>query len=315
MNTTRFLGMWLVDSSHESAVASRGVTKLDGVRGKKQLWRPHVRTWGLSEANLLHWRKYLWHCWNSSAPPAVIRRPPEWFGTPMVIRRPGNCAPLVPLVMSWLRVYSRAAVKLSSVERSPATKGLKTAAFVYIFENFTVGIRNCLGDPQCSQLCSQLVKNGAYLLVPASYFLWFNDVRHFKLWWFLERSHSSTNKNSHLLASKRYPAILRDTQQFSQRRDIYKWKLFGAPIFDRPPQTPSLDPPLISKIILTRFFAIVDSQTLFTLRSGTFWKGRSRKILEIWSRKFYLRLRNPDAYNWFLHMLWLTPNSTDPTLF
>jgi len=148
---------------------------------------------------------------------------------------PGELCPLVPLVMSWLRVYSRAAVKLSSVERSPVTKGLKTAAFVYIFENFTVGIRNCLGDPQCSQLCSQLVKNGAYLLVPASYFLRFNDVRHFKLWWFLERSHNSTNKNSHLLASKRYPAILRDTQQFSQRRDIYKWKLFGAPIFDRPP--------------------------------------------------------------------------------
>ena len=63
----------------------QGVMRLDGSLGKKQVWRPHVRTWGLSEANVLYWRKYLWHCWDFFAPPAVIRRP-------------GNCAPLVPLV-------------------------------------------------------------------------------------------------------------------------------------------------------------------------------------------------------------------------
>jgi len=28
-------------------VAFRGVTRLNGARGKKQVWRPHVRTWGL----------------------------------------------------------------------------------------------------------------------------------------------------------------------------------------------------------------------------------------------------------------------------
>ena len=33
--------------------ASRGVTRLDGARGKRQVWRPHIRTWGLSKANLL----------------------------------------------------------------------------------------------------------------------------------------------------------------------------------------------------------------------------------------------------------------------
>ena len=55
--------------------AIRGVTRYDGPRGKKQIWRHHVRTWGLSEANVLHWRKYLWHCWYFSGPPAVIRRP------------------------------------------------------------------------------------------------------------------------------------------------------------------------------------------------------------------------------------------------
>jgi len=58
---------------------------------------------------------------------------------------------------------------------------------------------------------------------------------------------------------------------------------------------------LISKIILVRFFAIVDSQTSFTLcllrsRSRKLSKGRSRKNLgagsRSWSRTFYLQLRN-----------------------
>jgi len=32
---------------------SKGVTRLDSAEDKKQVWCPHVRTWGLSEANLL----------------------------------------------------------------------------------------------------------------------------------------------------------------------------------------------------------------------------------------------------------------------
>jgi len=56
----------------EAVRPSRGVTRLDGARGQKQVWRPHVRTWGLSEANVLYWSKYLRHCWDFSAPPAVI---------------------------------------------------------------------------------------------------------------------------------------------------------------------------------------------------------------------------------------------------
>jgi len=40
----------------------RGVTRLDDAWGKKQVWRPHVRTWGLSEANVQYWWKCLWHC-------------------------------------------------------------------------------------------------------------------------------------------------------------------------------------------------------------------------------------------------------------
>ena len=31
----------------------KGVTRLDDARGKKQVWRPHVRTWHFSEPNVL----------------------------------------------------------------------------------------------------------------------------------------------------------------------------------------------------------------------------------------------------------------------
>jgi len=67
----------------------RGVTRLDSSRGKKQVCCPHVRTWGPSEANLLPWIKYLWHRWDFSAPL-------QWFGAPIIIRGPGNCAPFTP---------------------------------------------------------------------------------------------------------------------------------------------------------------------------------------------------------------------------
>ena len=59
----------------------RGVTRLDGARRKKQVWRPHVPIWILTEAKLLYCRKYLWYCWD-------FRCPPQWFSTPEVIWRP-----------------------------------------------------------------------------------------------------------------------------------------------------------------------------------------------------------------------------------
>jgi len=46
--------------SHTSFV---GTTSL--ARSK---FAPRVRTWCLSEANVLYWRKYLWHCWDIAAP-------------------------------------------------------------------------------------------------------------------------------------------------------------------------------------------------------------------------------------------------------
>jgi len=44
-------------------------------RPGQDVWRPHVRNWGLSGANILYWRRYVWHCWDFSALPEVIRRP------------------------------------------------------------------------------------------------------------------------------------------------------------------------------------------------------------------------------------------------
>jgi len=58
-----------------ATVLSHGRNEVRWRPGKKQVWRPYVRTWRFSEANVLYWRKYLWHCLDLSAPPAVIRRP------------------------------------------------------------------------------------------------------------------------------------------------------------------------------------------------------------------------------------------------
>jgi len=72
---------------------ARDRRRLDGARDTKQVWSfaLHVRTWGLSEANALYWRKYLWHCWSFSAPHAVISRP---HGDSAI----GELFPLSPLV-------------------------------------------------------------------------------------------------------------------------------------------------------------------------------------------------------------------------
>ena len=75
-----------MDNAEEYWITARGITRLDGARGKKQVWRPHVRTWGLSEANVLHWST----C-------DIVRtfwRPPRSFGALIAIRCPGNCAAL-----------------------------------------------------------------------------------------------------------------------------------------------------------------------------------------------------------------------------
>jgi len=40
-------------------ITARGGTRLDGARASKQVWHPHVRTWGLSETNVLYWSSIL----------------------------------------------------------------------------------------------------------------------------------------------------------------------------------------------------------------------------------------------------------------
>ena len=63
----------------------RGVTRLDGARGKKQVWSPVFET----EV----FRKQM-YCIEESTCDVVgtFCRPPQPFGVPIASRRPGNCA-------------------------------------------------------------------------------------------------------------------------------------------------------------------------------------------------------------------------------
>jgi len=56
------------------------------------------------------------------------------------------------LMETLLLEYSRAAIKLSSVNLSTVTKAVGITALMYIFQTLIVDIKNCLGYPQCSQL-------------------------------------------------------------------------------------------------------------------------------------------------------------------
>ena len=74
----------------------RGVTRLDGTRGKKQVLAPpwsNLTSFG-SKFTVL--KKVLVTLLVLSAPPAVTRCSPQSFGAPIVIRSPGNRAPLPP---------------------------------------------------------------------------------------------------------------------------------------------------------------------------------------------------------------------------
>jgi len=67
----------------------KAVPRWDGVRCKKQVWRPHVRTYVLSWVNVLYWRKYLPHCWG-------LRRP-QWFGALGIV--PPSSRPCTILIL------------------------------------------------------------------------------------------------------------------------------------------------------------------------------------------------------------------------
>ena len=54
--------------------------------------RPHIQTFGLWVVNVLYWRKYLWHCWDFSGPPAVaVIGRPHSNSAPVELCRP--CPP------------------------------------------------------------------------------------------------------------------------------------------------------------------------------------------------------------------------------
>ena len=99
LNDFFFHSYWVLYKLHEQEdwlslilllrVPYRGETKLNGARGKKQVCRPCIRNWGLSEAYVLNWRKYLRHCWDFLAPPQPL-------GAPIVTWRRGIAPLLLP---------------------------------------------------------------------------------------------------------------------------------------------------------------------------------------------------------------------------
>jgi len=97
------------DNAEEYWITARGVTRLNCARGKKQVWRPCVRTWGRPEANVLHW---------SSCD--IVRT----FRRPAVIQRlhsdlaPGQLCPLPPVV-------TRAATRLNKSWYTALTRGIR----------------------------------------------------------------------------------------------------------------------------------------------------------------------------------------------
>jgi len=65
------------------------VTRFVGAWGKKQVWRPHVRTWGLSETNV-------GYCFEKSVCDIVVTFwPPQWLGAHGI----------VPPFLPWLRFW------------------------------------------------------------------------------------------------------------------------------------------------------------------------------------------------------------------
>ena len=89
------------------------VTKLDGARGKKQVWRPYVWTWGLSEANALYWRSC--DIVRTFRRPAVIRRPHS-------ASAPGELCPLTLSLRPWLL---RTATRLNKSWHTALTRGMR----------------------------------------------------------------------------------------------------------------------------------------------------------------------------------------------
>ena len=80
----------------------RGVARLDGVRGKKQVW------WPMFEPTVF--RKQMYYIEECSLLVTLL----GLFGAPIVIRLPGElCPPLTPLVMPVMRRNHHTALAIS----------------------------------------------------------------------------------------------------------------------------------------------------------------------------------------------------------
>ena len=79
---------------------TRGVTRLDGTRSKKQVWRQYLNLRSFRRKCTVFEENYLWHCWDISATPAVIlRRFPQLFrsdSAPHSDSVPGELFPCLP---------------------------------------------------------------------------------------------------------------------------------------------------------------------------------------------------------------------------
>ena len=81
-------------SLHINGQRRRVLNYCQGARGEKQVWRPYVRTWDLSEANV--------HCTEVLVTLLELFGARQSFRSLIVIRRPGNCAPCPPSLRPWL---------------------------------------------------------------------------------------------------------------------------------------------------------------------------------------------------------------------
>ena len=108
-----------MDHAEEQWITVRDITRLDGARGMKQVWRPCVRTWGLSEANVLHW--------SSCDIVRTFRRPHSDLA-------PGEWCPLPPVITLLVTARSDAPQQImvhSFNQRHTVTLGFRRGKIFY----------------------------------------------------------------------------------------------------------------------------------------------------------------------------------------
>ena len=137
-----------MDNAEEYWITARGVTRLDGARNKKKVWRPHVRTGDLSEANVLHW--------TTCDIVRTFQRPQQSFCALIVIRRPGIVPLLPPVDTPLITARSDApqqTMVLSSHQRLMGTFDFRGDTFS-LRPNFCATVRILL--KQLAQTCQEV---------------------------------------------------------------------------------------------------------------------------------------------------------------